>query len=80
MHSLSYDPLGKMMLSGDDLTCNIWSPEKPQQFMNAVNKAPAKIPDLAEVITSCKFSRENPSLFCISSSLGYAEIHDLREN
>jgi hypothetical protein len=59
MHSLSYEPLGKLMLSGDDLTCNVWSPDKPQQFMKVVDKTPEKIADIGEVITNCKFSAEN---------------------
>lgn len=54
--------------------------EASNVYYKLIDKAPRKIFELSEVITSCQFHPTEPSQFLLSSSKGYIEIYDLRQS
>lgn len=68
------------MISGDDVSINLWNLDINIKSYNLLNIAPNKIEDLNEIITHCEFNPSNSQEFLFTSSKGYFAICDLRVN
>lgn len=68
------------MISGDDISINLWNIEDNHKYFNIINFSPPKIEDLQDIITHCEFHPNICSQFLLSSSRGYFALCDLRQN
>eukprot|EP00347_Sterkiella_histriomuscorum_P001605 403371389 len=80
IHSVSQSFDSEYLLSADDITINLWNIEDHTKSYNIINIKPNNIEDLQEIITHVQFHPTNSQLFAYSSSKGYFNLCDLRQN
>lgn len=80
INSISLNSDGETYISADDLRINLWNTEISEQSFNIVDIKPENMEDLAVVITSASFHPQHCNLFLYSSSKGFIQLHDTRQN
>ncbi|XP_076938431.1 serine/threonine protein phosphatase 2A 55 kDa regulatory subunit B beta isoform-like [Bidens hawaiensis] len=80
INSISNNSDGETFISADDLRINLWNLEINSQSYNIVDKKPANMEDLTEVITSAEFHPSHCNMLAYSSSKGSIRLIDLRQS
>ncbi|XP_012698698.1 serine/threonine protein phosphatase 2A 55 kDa regulatory subunit B beta isoform isoform X2 [Setaria italica] len=80
INSISNNCDGETFVSADDLRINLWHLEVTSQCFNIVDKKPADMEDLVEVITTAEFHPSSCSLLGYGSSSGLVRLVDLRRS
>ncbi|MFS7943647.1 putative transcription factor WD40-like family [Helianthus anomalus] len=80
INSISNNSDCETFISADDLRINLWNLEISSQSFNIVDKKPANMEDLTEVITSAEFHPSHCNMLAYSSSKGSIRLIDLRQS
>jgi len=80
INSVSLCSDGELFLSADDLRVNLWKMEISSECFTMVDKKPANMNELNEVITSAEFHPREPTTFIYSTSKGEVKMSDMRRS
>jgi len=79
INALSCCSDGETFLTADDLRINVWSLERADECLNALDCKPGDMETLSEVITAAAMHPTHCHILAYSTSAGTVNLHDLRQ-